>query len=61
MLALINTTYVWEGKSECLHSLILCVCVCGKAQMYSMHQLKLNVRLRRGQALIITLCVGWGN
>ena len=44
--------YVWEGETECLHSLILCV---RDGEIYSLHQLILHICLERGQALIITV------
>ena len=48
--------YVWERETECLHSLILCVSVCGKG-FYCLHQLILHVLLGTGQAVIITACL----
>ena len=46
---------VWEGETECLHSLILCVC-----KESSLHQLILHVSLHVGRVnrvLINTTCV----
>ena len=54
MLVLNNNmyVYVWEGETECLHSLILCV---REEEIYSLRQLILHICLERGQALIITV------
>ena len=48
---------MWEGEIEWLHSLNS---MCVWKEMYCLHQLILHVCLGRGQALIITLCVGKG-
>ena len=48
---------VWEGETECLHSLILRVC----AGMGDLYQLILHMCLGRGHALSFTLCVGRGD
>ena len=54
VLALISM--MWEGESECFNSLIFSV---WEWKIYCLYQLLPHVCLGRGQALTLTLCVGW--
>ena len=69
LLAPINLRMCWEEESECLHSLILCVCVCWKGRPNTcIHQYYVHV-CRKGRpsacthyyACVLCVCEGSGN